>query len=123
MTAEKNREASPFLPWKHPDSIANLVPQQPGEQSISPRGRPKGSLNARTIPDEMLHRYVDVEALKRLKGIDGQNATPPPVSKHAPMTVRCGLARNMAGNAWARPLASTCSGPPVARILGSIFSL
>jgi hypothetical protein len=70
MTTEKNREASLSLPWKHQDSIATLVPQTPGEQSINPRGCPKGSCSVRTIPDEMLHRYVDVEALKRPKGID-----------------------------------------------------
>jgi hypothetical protein len=70
MTTEKNREASPSFPGKHPSSIANLVPQKPGEQSINPRGRPKGSRNIRTILDEMLYRHVDVEALKHLRGID-----------------------------------------------------
>jgi Family of unknown function (DUF5681) len=70
MTTEKNREDAPALPGRHPNSIANLAPQRSGEQSINPRGRPKGSRNIRTILDEMLHRYVDVEALKHLKGID-----------------------------------------------------
>lgn len=42
---------------------------KPGESSY-PAGRPKGSRNIRTILDEMLHRYVDVEALKHLKGIN-----------------------------------------------------
>jgi flagellar motility protein MotE (MotC chaperone) len=70
MDTEKNRESGLALPGKHPNSLANLVPQKPGEQSINPRGRPKGSRNIRTILDEMLHRYVDVEALKHLKGID-----------------------------------------------------
>ena len=70
MTTEKNREDSPALPGKHPNSIANHVPQKPGEQSINPHGRPEGSRTIRTILDEMLHRYVDVEALKHLQGID-----------------------------------------------------
>jgi hypothetical protein len=70
MTTEKSREASPSFPEKHPNSIANLAPQKPGEQSINPRGRPKRPRNIRTIFDEMLHRYVDMKALKHLKGID-----------------------------------------------------
>ena len=70
MDTEKNRESAPGLPGKHPNSLANLVPQKPGEQSINPSGRPKGSRNIRTILDEMLHRYVDVEALKHLSGIE-----------------------------------------------------
>jgi hypothetical protein len=70
MTTEKNRESGAALPGKHPNSLANLVPQKPGVQSINPAGRPKGSRDIRTILDEMLHRYVDVEALKHLKGID-----------------------------------------------------
>jgi hypothetical protein len=70
MTTEKNRESGSALPGKYPNSIANLVPQKPGVQSINLAGRPKGSRNIRTILDKMLHRYVDVEALKHLKGID-----------------------------------------------------
>jgi hypothetical protein len=70
MTIKKNQESAPALPGKHPNSLANLTPQKPGEPGANPAGRPKGSRNIRTILDEMLHRYVDVEALKHLKGID-----------------------------------------------------
>jgi hypothetical protein len=71
MPDEKKCEnATPHtLPGKHPNSRANLKSTKPG-QILNPAGRPKGSRNIRTILDEMLHRYVDMEALKHLKGID-----------------------------------------------------
>ena len=60
-----------ILPGHHPNSRAALEKHGPPKgESRNPAGRPKGSRNIRTILDEMLHRYVDVEALKHLKGID-----------------------------------------------------
>ena len=69
MPTQENTGPATPLPGSDPNSQANLIPWQPG-QSGNPAGRPKGSRNIRTILDEMLHRYVDVEALKHLKGID-----------------------------------------------------
>jgi hypothetical protein len=69
MPTEKNTEPAISLPGSDPNSQANLNPWKPGE-SGNPAGRPKGSRNIRTILDEMLHRYVDMEALKSLSGID-----------------------------------------------------
>jgi Family of unknown function (DUF5681) len=69
MAATENNEN--VLPGHHPNSRAALAEHGPPKGvSRNPAGRPKGSRNIRTILDEMLHRYVDVEALKHLKGID-----------------------------------------------------
>ena len=60
-----------ILPGHHTNSREALAKHGPPKgESRNPAGRPKGSRNIRTILDEMLHRYVDVEALKHLKGID-----------------------------------------------------
>jgi hypothetical protein len=60
-----------ILPGHHPNSRAALAEHGPPKgESRNPAGRPKGSRNIHTILDEMLHRYVDVEALKHLKGVD-----------------------------------------------------
>jgi hypothetical protein len=58
------------LPGTHPNSLKNLKkPWEPG-QTGNPAGRPKGARTIRNILDEMLNRYVDVEALKNLEGIE-----------------------------------------------------
>jgi hypothetical protein len=73
MTTRKNTDSEEevkHLPGHHPNSQQALESTlwKPGE-SPNPAARPKGSRNIRTILKEMLHRYVDVEALKHLKGL------------------------------------------------------
>jgi hypothetical protein len=64
MAATENNEN--ILPGHHPNSRAALTEHGPPKgESRNPAGRPKGSRNIRTILDEMLYRYVDVEALKQ----------------------------------------------------------
>jgi hypothetical protein len=74
MATRKNTDSEQegkHLPGHHPNTQKALESTlwKPGE-SPNPASRPKGSRNIRTILDEMLNRYVDVEALKHLEGID-----------------------------------------------------
>ena len=69
MPSMENNENT--LPGHHPNSRAALAEHGPPKGvSRNLAGRPTGSRNIRTRLHEMLNRYVDVEALKHLDGIE-----------------------------------------------------